>query len=61
MSERSVKAGLKTTEFWVALVAVVIPVLNTHLGTSIPLEATLTIGGIVIAYIMSRAVAKKAS
>lgn len=54
----TVKTGIKTSEFYLALVGAVIPVLNAHLGLNIPVEAVLTIGGIIVAYIISRTVHK---
>jgi len=54
------KSGVRSTEFYVALIGAIIPVLNTHLGWHIPVEAVLTMGGIMISYIISRTVVKKA-
>lgn len=54
-----VKAGIKTSEFWVALLAAIIPVVNQHLGLNLPTEAILSIAGIAIAYIFGRSIVKK--
>ncbi len=55
------KSGIRSSEFYLALLGAVIPVLNTYLGFNIPVEAVLTIGGIIVAYIISRTVVKKAA
>lgn len=54
-----VKAGIKTSEFWLALIAALIPVVNQHLGLNLPGEAILSIAGIAIAYIFGRSIVKK--
>ena len=57
----TVKSGLKSTEFYVAIIAALIPVMNTHLGLHIPVEGVLSIAGVVVSYIISRTVIKKAT
>lgn len=52
------KNGIKTTEFWLALIATIITFLNEQLGFNLPKEAILTIAGIIISYILSRTVVK---
>ena len=59
MSEKA-KAGVKSSEFYVALIGAIIPVLNTHLGYAIPVEGTLALAAVVITYIIGRTVVKKA-
>lgn len=54
-----VKAGIKTSEFWLALLAAILPVLNQHLGLNLPTEAILSIAGIAISYILGRSWVKK--
>lgn len=54
-----VKAGIKTSEFWLALLAAIIPVVNQHLGLNLPTEAVLAVAGIAIAYIFGRSLVKK--
>lgn len=49
-----VKSGIKTSEFWLALIAAIIPVLNAHLGLNIPTDAVIAIASVVITYILSR-------
>lgn len=49
-----VKAGLRSSEFWLALVAAVLPVLNQHLGLGLPVEAILSIAGVAASYILGR-------
>jgi hypothetical protein len=53
------KKGVRSTEFYVALLGAVLPVLNAHLGMNIPVEGVLSVSGVMIAYIISRTVAKK--
>lgn len=60
MGDKS-KAGIRSSEFYVALVGAIIPVLNAHLGFAIPVEGTLGLAGVVIAYIISRTVVKKSA
>ena len=55
----TVKTGVKTSEFYLALIGAILPVLNTHLGFVIPVESVLSISGIIVAYIISRTVAKR--
>ena len=49
-----VKAGLKTSEFWIAILAAIIPVLNQNLGLHIPIGAIMTVGTVAITYILNR-------
>ncbi len=49
-----VKAGLKTSEFWLAILTGIIPVLNQYLGLHIPVGAVMTVGGVAITYILNR-------
>jgi peptidoglycan L-alanyl-D-glutamate endopeptidase CwlK len=53
------KVGLKSTEFYLAILGSLIPVLNTHLGMSIPTSGVMSIAGVIITYIISRTVVKK--
>jgi ketopantoate hydroxymethyltransferase len=54
-----VKSGLKTTEFYLALLGAAIPVVNTHLGLNLPSGAVLGIAGIIVSYILGRSIVKK--
>lgn len=54
-----VKAGIKTSEFWLALLAAILPVVNQHLSLNLPTEAILSIAGIAISYILGRSWVKK--
>lgn len=54
-----VKTGLKTTEFWMALLAAVLPVLNGRLGLNIPIEGLLSVAGIAGSYVLGRSWVKK--
>lgn len=53
-----VKAGIKTSEFWLALIGAIIPVANQYLGMNLPTETILSISGIVISYILGRSYVK---
>jgi peptidoglycan L-alanyl-D-glutamate endopeptidase CwlK len=59
MDTEKVKAGARSTEFYMALLGAVIPVLNTHMGLSIPVEGVLGIAGVIISYIISRTFVKR--
>ena len=62
MSDTSaVKSGLRTSEFYLAVIGAVMPVLNGHLGLNIPTEGLLSLAGIVISYVLSRTAIKKAA
>lgn len=54
-----VKAGIKTSEFWLSLVGAIIPVLNSSLGLAIPIEGILSVAGMVVAYVISRTAIKR--
>ncbi len=55
-----VKSGVRSSEFYLAIIGALIPVLNTHLGFAIPVEGVLGIAGVIISYIISRTVVKRA-
>jgi len=57
--DTKIKKGLHSTEFYLALIGAIIPVLNTHLGFAIPVEGMLSIAGVIVTYIISRTVVKK--
>ena len=50
------KAGWKTTEFWMSVVAAFIPLVNQGFGLQIPTEAMIAVAG----YAVSRGLAKRA-
>ena len=54
------KAGIKTSEFYLTIVGALVPLLNQLFGWNIPLEAVLSVTGSLAAYVLSRGVAKKA-
>jgi len=54
-----IKSGIKTSEFWLALVAAVIMVFNEQLGLNLPKEAIMSIMAMVISYIFGRSIIKK--
>jgi hypothetical protein len=55
-----VKAGIKTSEFWLALIAANVAIFNQHLGLNLPTEAIVAVSGIAISYIVGRSWVKKA-
>ena len=54
------KAGWKTTEFWSMAAASLVAMLNSAFGWNIPPESLATLAGLVAAYVIARAVTKKA-
>jgi peptidoglycan L-alanyl-D-glutamate endopeptidase CwlK len=58
-SRQMVKAGVRSSEFYLALIGAIIPVLNTHLGFFIPVEGVLSIAAVIVSYIISRTVVKR--
>ena len=55
-----VKSGVRSSEFYLAIIGALIPVLNTHLGFAIPVEGVLSIAGVIVSYIIARTVVKRA-
>jgi hypothetical protein len=53
------KAGHKTTEFYIAAITALIPVINTHFGLNIDPVSMASIASVVIGYIWSRTKAKQ--
>lgn len=54
-----VKSGLRTSEFYMAIIGAMLPVLNSHLGLNVPVGGIMSIAGVVVSYIISRTVVKK--
>jgi len=54
-----IKSGIKTSEFWSAVVAAVVMVFNQGLGIPLPAEQIMSFAGVVIAYILGRSIVKK--
>lgn len=52
------KKGYKTTEFWFALAAALVAVLNAAFGWDIDSESLLALAGTVVAYVASRSYLK---
>lgn len=48
------KPGYKTTEFWLGLVAIILPYLNDALGLHIPVDVVMTTLGLVATYVVGR-------
>jgi hypothetical protein len=55
------KAGHKTSEFYVAMVGAMIPVINTSFGLNIDPVSIASIIGLLASYIISRTAVKKAA
>ena len=51
---KSNQRGIWTTEFLVAIIAAVIPVLNTQLGWNVPTEQVITVLTVLLGYIFNR-------
>lgn len=52
------KAGIKSTEFWMVIVGIVITVLNDVAGLNLDKESLMALLGTVIAYVGSRSYLK---
>ncbi|MEJ2255344.1 MAG: M15 family metallopeptidase, partial [Nitrospirota bacterium] len=52
------KKGVKSSEFYLALLGAVLPVLNSHLGLNIPVSGIMSVAGVIVSYIFSRTVVK---
>lgn len=59
MDRSKVKSGLRTSEFWLALLGSLIPVLNGHLGLSIPSEGVMAVAGVIVSYVIGRSAVKR--
>lgn len=46
---------LKSRKFWMAVVGAALIVANDGLGLNLPKEETLTVAGVIIAYILGQA------
>lgn len=53
----NIKAGYKTTEFWLAVAGAVLPIAFPRL----PWSTILTVGGVVVTYVLGRSVVKAAA
>lgn len=53
------KPGWKTTEFWGAAVAALVPILNQAFGWELPTEALVSLAVVVAGYALSRGLAKR--
>lgn len=53
------KPGIKTTEFWIGLGAILLAYFNENLGLNLPVESILAVSAIVVSYIASRTYIKK--
>ena len=53
------KSGVKTSEFWVAMIAMVVALVNETVGLGIEGEELAAVFGPPVAYIFSRGMAKR--
>lgn len=51
---KSNKRGIRTSEFWAAIAAAVLPILNQHFSWNIPTTEIIAIIGMVLGYIFER-------
>jgi len=52
--------GIKSSEFWLGLLGVILVYLNTALKLNIPVEAILSVVGLIVTYILGRTAYKVA-
>ena len=53
------KAGWRTSEFWVTIATSNLILFNEQLGLHLPVDAIVSIAGVVIAYVFGRSIVKK--
>jgi len=53
--DSKIKKGLKSTEFYVAIIGAIIPVINKTFGLDLDPNTIMSITGVCITYIASRA------
>ena len=53
------KSGWKTSEFWVTIATSNLILFNEQLGLNLPVDAIVSIAGVVIAYVFGRSIVKK--
>ena len=56
--ERTPNKGLKSSEFWMSLVAALTMVANDGFGLNLPTESVMSLAAITISYIFGRTVVK---
>ena len=54
-----IRAGVKTSEFWVTVVSAFLMIFNKGLGFDLPEEIILPLAGTVAAYVLGRSIAKR--
>lgn len=54
------KTGWKTTEFWAAIVAAVLPIVNEAFSLNLPIEAIISAVSALSAYVLGRSGVKAA-
>jgi hypothetical protein len=60
LTENTKKSGFRTSEFYLALIGAVLPVLNGTFGLNLPIEGLLSTAGVIVSYIFSRTAVKRA-
>ena len=53
-----VKAGLRTSEFWVSMLGAAIPLVNQYMGLALPAEAIVSVAGVLATYVFGRSFLK---
>lgn len=53
--DNKIKAGLKSTEFYIAIIGAIIPVINKTFGLELDPGTIMSIAGVCVSYIASRA------
>ena len=61
MADTKSTSGMKSSEFWLGLLGVILTYLNTVLEWNMPTESILSIVGIILGYIFSRTILKTKS
>lgn len=55
------KPGIKSTEYWVTVIAGTITLMNEAFGWEISADSQLIVGGIAAAYVLGRSIVKAAA
>lgn len=60
-NQMNIKSGIKTSEFWVGVLAALLPFFDKFFDLRLPTEHILGSIGVIISYILSRTVVKAKS
>ena len=52
------KSGVRTSEFWLAVVAAFVMIANQGLGLGLPADSIMSMAGVVVSYIFGRTALK---